>query len=115
MVMQATSLGRNGVQDFLLLRASAVLLAAYAIFILGFFLTSPELSYAVWAEFWSCLLTKVFTLVALMALLAHAWIGLWQVLTDYVKCALLRGILQFVLNVVILAMVGSGVFVLWGV
>lgn len=115
MVMQTSTLGRNGVQDFILIRCSAVILAAYTLFIIGFFLITPELTYTVWAGFWACLFTKVFSLIALLALLAHAWIGLWQVLTDYVKPALMRGLLQFVLNVVILAMVGSGVFILWGV
>ena len=33
-------------------------------------------------------------MVALSCLLAHAWIGLWQVLSDYVKCTLLRGVGQ---------------------
>ena len=32
-------------------------------------------------------------------MLVHAWIGLWQVLTDYVKCTKLRvGALQFLLT-----------------
>ena len=115
MVMQVTSLGRNGVQDFILLRSSAVILTCYTLFILGFIIFTPELTFHTWSAFWACLFTKVFTLIALLSLLVHAWIGLWQVLTDYVKPALLRGVLQFLLNVVILAMVGSGIFILWGV
>ncbi|MBD1389644.1 succinate dehydrogenase, hydrophobic membrane anchor protein [Neiella sp. HB171785] len=115
MVMQAATLGRNGVQDFILLRCSAVILAAYAIFVVGFFVLTPELSYQSVTSFFAHLGTKVFSLIALIAFLAHAWIGLWQVLTDYVKPAGLRGTLQFVLNVVILAYVGTGIFVLWGV
>ena len=34
--------------------------------------------------------TQVFTTLTLIAILAHAWVGLWQVLTDYVKCLSLR-------------------------
>lgn len=115
MVMQAATLGRNGVQDFILLRCSAVILVAYAIYIVGFLILTPELTYQAWTGFFGCLATKVFSLITLIAFLVHAWIGLWQVLTDYVKPAGLRGTLQFVLNVVILAYVGTGIFVLWGV
>jgi succinate dehydrogenase / fumarate reductase membrane anchor subunit len=35
--------------------------------------------------FFSSAFTKVFTLLALVSILIHAWIGMWQVLTDYVK------------------------------
>ncbi|MCM2679950.1 succinate dehydrogenase, hydrophobic membrane anchor protein [Echinimonas agarilytica] len=115
MVMQASSLGRNGVQDFILLRCSAILLLAYTIYIVGYLVCTPEMTYEVWSGFFACMTTKVFTLITLIAFLVHAWIGLWQVLTDYVKPAGLRGSLQFVLNVVILAIVASGIFVLWGV
>ncbi|MBW8190344.1 succinate dehydrogenase, hydrophobic membrane anchor protein [Neiella marina] len=115
MVMQAATLGRNGVQDFILLRCSAIILALYAIFIVGFLALTPELTYQSWAGFFGHIGTKVFSFVALIAFLAHAWIGLWQVLTDYVKPAGMRGMLQFLLNVVILAYVGFGIFALWGV
>lgn len=115
MVNQSAVLGRNGVQDFILLRSSAVILALYSVFLFGFFLFSPELTYASWTAFFSHLGTKVFTLLALIALLIHAWIGMWQVLTDYVKPPLLRGGLQFIINVMLICYVATGLFVLWGI
>ncbi len=115
MVTNATTLGRNGVQDFVLLRASAVVLALYALFMVGFFATTPNLDYATWKDLFSGFGVKVFTLLALVAILVHAWIGLWQVLTDYVKAAGLRMALQFILNITALAYVISGFVILWGV
>ena len=115
MVNNAATVGRSGVHDFILLRASAVILAAYTFYILGFFLITPEVTYDVWQGFFSGLCTKVFTLLALFGLLVHAWIGAWQVLSDYVKPALLRGVLQFLFAVLLLAYLVMGFLTVWGV
>jgi succinate dehydrogenase / fumarate reductase membrane anchor subunit len=48
-------------------------------------------------------------------MMVHTRIGLWQVLTDYVKNAKLRAILGFFLNLMAFAYVAVGFFVLWSV
>ena len=45
----------------------------------------------------------------------HVRIGLWQVLTDYIKPTGLRAGIQYVLNLIAFAYVAVGLFVLWGV
>lgn len=115
MVTNAASLGRSGVHDYILIRASAIILMAYSLFMVGFFITTPDLTYAQWTQLFSCIWVKVFTLLTLLALLVHAWIGLWQVLTDYVKPTCIRISLQFLLNIAALAYVATGITVLWGV
>ena len=114
MVLNQASLKRDGVQDYVSLRASAVVLALYSLFILGFFLFTPEVTFEVWHALFANLFVKVFTLLALISIAIHTRIGLWQVLTDYVKCASLRAALQFVLYVIAFAYVAVGLFVLWG-
>ena len=61
------------------------------------------------------LLSKVFTLLALVSILIHAWIGMWQVLTDYVKPLALRLVLQLAIVVALVAYVLYGFVVVWGV
>ncbi len=85
MVSNASALGRNGVHDFILVRATAIVLTLYIIYMVDFFATSGELTYEVWIGSFASAFTKVFTLLALFSILIHAWIGMWQVLTDYVK------------------------------
>ena len=114
MVKVAGTFGRSGVHDYILLRASAVILLAYVLYLVGFIVCS-DITYTVWPDFFSLTLTKVFTLMALIAMLVHSWIGIWQVLTDYVKCTLLRGTLQFVLTAVAFIYVIFGFVILWGV
>ncbi len=115
MVTNAASFGRSGVHDFILLRASAVILACYAIFLVGYVACSSPITYDAWHGLFSALPMKVFTLLALVALLVHAWIGVWQVLTDYVKCTSLRGILQFTFVVTVFCYLAAGIVIVWGV
>lgn len=116
MVIRASALGRNGIQDWLLLRASAILIALYIFYLfVNIFMTSTPLTYEVWREFFSSSFTKVFTLLALLSILLHAWIGLWQVLTDYVKPTGLRLGLQLIIVVALLVYVLYGAVVVWGV
>ncbi|WP_394202198.1 succinate dehydrogenase, hydrophobic membrane anchor protein [Shewanella waksmanii] len=115
MVTNAASLGRSGVHDFILIRASAVILTLYTIFLVGFIATSSPLTYDVWHGLFSTLPMKVFTLLALVSILVHAWIGIWQVLTDYVKPLALRGVLQFVFVVTAFAYLAAGITIVWGV
>lgn len=48
MVTNAASLGRSGVHDFILIRASAVILTCYTIFMVGFIACSAPLTYEIW-------------------------------------------------------------------
>lgn len=114
MVNVAGTFGRSGVHDYILLRASAVIMLAYILYLVGF-VTFADITYVAWVDFFSLTLTKVFSLFALIAMLIHAWIGLWQVLSDYVKCTLLRAVLQFVLTSTAFIYVISGFVILWGV
>jgi succinate dehydrogenase / fumarate reductase membrane anchor subunit len=114
MVKVVGTFGRSGVHDYVLLRATAVILLIYGIYLLTF-ITTTHITYATWSAFFGLMMTKVLTLFALIAMLVHAWIGLWQVLTDYVKNAFTRGILQFILTSVAIVYVLFGFVILWGV
>ena len=115
MVKTASTFGRSGTHDFVLLRVSAIILATYALFMVSFFVATPNLTFDVWTGLFGALWMKVYTLLALTALLAHGWIGIWQVLTDYVKNALGRGLLQLIFSVALIVYWLMGLFVLWGV
>ncbi|MDP5253890.1 MULTISPECIES: succinate dehydrogenase, hydrophobic membrane anchor protein [unclassified Vibrio] len=114
MVRHVSSVGRNGVHDYLLIRASAIIMTLYTLYLVGF-CAFNELTYVSWTEFFGGTFTKTFTMLALVCVLIHAWIGLWQVLTDYVKCTKLRSLLQLGVVAVLLSYVFSGLFILWGV
>lgn len=115
MVKHISSFGRNGVHDYLLIRATGIIMTLYTVYMVGFFAFGPDISYQSWMAFFGGTCTKVFTMIALTCVLVHAWIGMWQVLTDYIKPTLLRSILQLAIIVTLIAYFFSGLFILWGV
>lgn len=122
MVTAITSFGRSGLYDWLIQRISAVIMAAYVIFLTGFILLTPDLTYQQWSDLYSQLWMRVFSLATLISIAAHAWIGLWAVLTDYItnrmmggKATVLRLLCQVLLGAVTLFYVVWGVEILWGV
>ncbi|MDU2942212.1 MULTISPECIES: succinate dehydrogenase membrane anchor subunit [unclassified Superficieibacter] len=115
MVSNASALGRNGVHDFILVRATAIILTLYIIYMVGFFALTSDVTWEVWSGFFASAFTKVFTLLALFSVLIHAWIGMWQVLTDYVKSLALRLTLQLLIVIALVAYVIYGFVVVWGV
>lgn len=121
MVTAVTSFGRSGLYDWMIQRVSGVAMAAYTIFLVGFILTTPDVGYAEWKELYSSLAMRVFSLVTLLSLAAHAWIGLWAVLTDYLtnrmmgaKATVLRVLAQMALGMVTVTYVVWGIEILWG-
>ena len=114
MVSNASALGRNGIHDWLLLRAAAILITLYILYILGFVVMTGTLTYDVWRGFFASSFTKVFTLLTLLSILVHGWIGMWQVLTDYIKPVAIRLMLQLVVVVALLVYAIYGTVVVWG-
>ncbi len=80
----ATGLTGSGSRDWFLQRISAVVLAVYTVVVLGWILCNGEFNYEQWYGFMMTTPMKIMSLLAVLSLVAHAWIGMWQVFTDYV-------------------------------
>jgi succinate dehydrogenase / fumarate reductase membrane anchor subunit len=122
MVTTVTSLGRSGLSDWLIARVSAYVMTAYLIFIVGFLMLTPELNYTQWAALNSSLPMRMFSLVTILSIAAHAWVGMWCVLTDYItvrligpKATALRIIFQLGMMAVTLLYVVWAIDILWGI
>jgi succinate dehydrogenase / fumarate reductase membrane anchor subunit len=89
MVTSVTSLGRNGLYDWLVQRISAVVLLLWFLYIAYFVASHSNLGYGEWRALFAATWMRIFTLSALFALCAHAWIGMWTISTDYFTTALL--------------------------
>ncbi len=108
MVASATSLGRSGLHDWIIQRVTAVVLAAYVIYLAGFILGADALTYSVWVGQFSKVWFKVFSFLAITSLCFHAWIGMWIVSTDYLKPLAIRLIFQ------VLVILSCFAFIIWG-
>ncbi|WP_018014587.1 succinate dehydrogenase, hydrophobic membrane anchor protein [Teredinibacter turnerae] len=121
MVTAITSWGRSGLSDWLIQRFSALVLATYTLVVLGFLILHPQLTYAEWSGFYSQLWMRVFSLLVLVSTVAHGWIGLWGVLTDYLtsrmigsSALMLRMIALLIYALISVTFLVWGVEILWG-
>ena len=85
MVINVMSLSRSGLKDFVIQRATAVVLALYVLCVVGFLLANPGLDRVTLVGYFSSLPMKVFSILAVLSTVAHAWIGMWTVGTDYIR------------------------------
>ena len=90
----------RGFHDWLVQRITAVIIAAYFFFLVSFLLCH-SLSYAGWSGLFKSGYMQVATIVVLLAVLWHAWIGLWTVLTDYVKNTVVRFMLELIIGILL--------------
>lgn len=115
MVTSVTNLGRSGLYDWVIQRLSAVVLALYTLFLVGFLIASPNLQYAEWQGLFAQTWMKVFSLAALISMCAHAWVGMWTISTDYLNEAHVPAAVtvRFVFQVVCAAFLFT--YLVWGI
>lgn len=120
MVTSVTSFGRSGLSDWLIQRLSAVILLAYTLFILYTLACTPDLGYEQWKALFSQTGVRIFSLLAILSLVAHAWIGLWSVTTDYIttrmmgpKANILRWLVQAASALVVFVYLVWTIEILW--
>ena len=76
---------RRGVKDFILQRATAVVLTLYTGLVLSFFLFSSAIDYTNFIAFFGNPAMKVASSLAILSTIGHAWVGLWTIGTDYIQ------------------------------
>ena len=117
--MNVTSFSRSGVSDWILQRASSVIMLAYSLAVAS--VVIPGTTYEAWTAFMTHTLMRGFSTLALVAVITHAWIGGWSVLTDYVTVRMLgplgerlRLFLLGLMGALLLAYLFWGLFIIWG-
>ncbi len=103
----------SGLRDWLGQRITAIILGLYVIFIFAFFLKNQPLYFAQWQALFQNSIMKIATLIVLISILWHAWIGLWVISTDYIKSITLRLFLQVAILILLLGYVAWGIEILW--
>ena len=103
-----------GLRDWLIQRVTAVVMAAYIVVLIAYLLWQPDFSYDVWTALFSGLPMRTFTLLFLMSLFYHAWIGVRDVVMDYVKLAGLRLVIHVLVILMLLLYAIWSVQILWG-
>jgi len=104
-----------GLGGWLLQRLTAVVLAVYIVLLAALILAAPRLDYDGWAALFVPVWMKLVTLIALLAVFYHAWIGVRDIWMDYVKPTGVRLALQVVTVLFLVYCAVWSVQILWRV
>jgi succinate dehydrogenase / fumarate reductase membrane anchor subunit len=102
-----------GLRDWLAQRITAAVMAVYSVIVVVVLLTGRPITYAVWRDLFEQGWMRVATLLFALSLAWHAWVGVRDILMDYIKPDGLRLSLQVGALLVIAAYLGWTIQILW--
>ena len=103
-----------GLSTWMAQRATAIVMLIYTVFFILSVAGMPERDYAHWKALFATGSMRYATMLAILSMLYHCWVGVRNIFMDYIKCTGLKLALYVV---VILALVSYGVWsvqILWG-
>lgn len=113
--MRTVAGARRGLKLWLWQRASAVMMALYLPAFALYAASHAPLDYAVWQGLFAPLGVKLVTLIFMAAALLHAWIGLREILIDYVHRLGVRLVLYLAFGLLYAGCALWAAAILWGV
>jgi succinate dehydrogenase / fumarate reductase membrane anchor subunit len=113
MVMVAKK-NTRGFSDWLVQRVTALLIGAYACFMVIYLLNNQPMYFAQWHTLFSSAWMRVATFIVVASILWHAWIGLWTVFTDYIKSKSMRLLLEVIVCLLLVGYFAWMIDILWG-
>ncbi len=114
MVNRVVTGAHYGLRDWLIQRITAVLMAVYCVVLAGYLVMQPYQDYDVWIALFSSLIVRTFSLLFLLSLFFHAWIGVRDIVMDYVKPAGVRLVIHVLVILALLLYTIWSVQILWG-
>ncbi len=103
-----------GLRDWLIQRITAALMALYVISIATYLLMQPYLNYDVWTALFSSQVVRTFSLLFLFGLFYHAWVGIRDIVMDYVNSAAVRLAVHVLVILALILYAIWAVEILWG-
>jgi succinate dehydrogenase / fumarate reductase membrane anchor subunit len=93
----------------LLQRLTAIYLAAFLVYLLVHFLLRPQHDFQEWHDWMTRPAMIIATAMFILAILVHGWVGMRDVVLDYVPAVSLR---ITMLSLIALTLIGCGVWAL---
>lgn len=115
MVNRVVSGAHYGLRDWLMQRITAVIMAIYTLFIASFFLFHTALEFSDWKYLFSHAPVRYFTLLALLSMFLHAWVGMRDIIMDYIHSTMARLIMHSAVIIVLVIYFIWAANILWGI
>ena len=102
-----------GLRDWLAQRITAVIMAVYSVIAVVVLLMNKNITYSVWRDLFAQGWMRVATLLFMASLAWHAWVGVRDILMDYIQPAGLRLALEVGVLLTVAAYIGWTIQILW--
>jgi len=103
-----------GLRDWLAQRVTAVIMAVYTALILSVVAGLPRMDFWQWKVLWQAPVVQYATILFVVSLLLHAWIGVRNIFMDYIKDPALRLTLYVLVIGALIWYAIWSVRILWG-
>ena len=113
MVRRVVTGAHYGLRDWLIQRVSAAVMAVYLLVMGIYLLMQPYHDYDTWTELFSSQMVKTFSMLFLLCLFYHAWVGMRDIVMDYVKPVAVRLAIHVVVILTLIVYVIWSVQILW--
>lgn len=104
-----------GLRDWLMQRVTAIVMVFYTLLIAAFLLTHQPLQFADWSALFHNPWARFASLLFFLSLYLHAWIGVRDILMDYIKPAVIRLAAEVLTILALVVYTAWSVQILWGI
>jgi succinate dehydrogenase / fumarate reductase membrane anchor subunit len=113
MVNRVVTGAHYGLRDWLAQRITAVIMAAYTAVIFVVFMRSGPLTFQAWKSLFAQGWMRIATVLFAVSLAWHAWVGMRDILMDYIKATGLRLLMEVCVLIFLAAYVAWTIQILW--
>ena len=103
-----------GLRDWLAQRITAVVMGVYTFMMLAVLASTPRLDYWSWKALWALPVMRYATVLFLLSLYLHAWVGVRNIFMDYIKDPGLRLMLYVLVIGALIGYLVWSIQILWG-
>lgn len=102
-----------GLRGWVVQRVTALIVVGYTLYLLLVLALQPTLDFIAWRGIFTHTWMRVPTFVCLLAVFLHTWVGMRDILMDYIKPTTLRLALMVLVIVALVAYAAWTVQILW--
>ena len=102
-----------GLKDWLAQRVTAIVMVVYTIIFLAVLVTRAPMGFPEWKALFTHEVMRVLTLLFFLSLFYHAWIGVRDILMDYIQPTGVRLFLEVLVILALVAYTIWSISILW--
>ena len=104
---------RAGLRYWIIQRVSGIYMFFYIIGAIATYCLYSNLDYETYQHLLAMRIVRITTLLFLVSIISHSWIGMWTIATDYIKKGILRNTYYAAIIMILLVYLVWGIEIIW--